>query len=45
MVQEVFLDYQQEIQMNHLDMNPSELPETGEAMKDYFDDISRYLNK
>ena len=45
MVQDVFSEYQQEIPMNHLDMDPKELPETGEAMKDYFDDISRYLNK
>ena len=45
MVQDIFSEYRQEIPMNHLDMDPKELPETGEAMKDYFDDISRYLNK
>ena len=45
MVDEIFSEYEQEIPMNHLDMDPEELPETGEAMKAYFDRISRYLNK
>ena len=45
MVDEVFDQYEQEIPMNHLDMNPEDLPETGEAMKSYFDEISRYLNR
>jgi predicted amidohydrolase len=44
MVQEIFSQYKQEIPMNHLDMDPESLPESGEAMKDYFDEISRYLN-
>ena len=45
MVDEVFDQYNQEIPMNHLDMKPEDLPETGEAMKSYFDQISRYLNR
>ena len=44
MVQEIFSQYKQEIPMNHLDIDPESLPESGEAMKDYFDEISRYLN-
>ena len=45
MVDEIFNQYEQEIPMNHLDMNPEDLPETGEAMKSYFDQISKYLNR
>ena len=45
MVDEVFNQYEQEIPMNHLDMKPEDLPETGEAMKSYFDRISKYLNR
>ena len=45
MVDEVFNQYEQEIPMNHLDMKPEDLPETGEAMKSYFDQISKYLNR
>jgi|TARA_B100001105_G_scaffold120147_1_gene96320 predicted amidohydrolase len=45
MVQEIFSQYQQEIPINHLDMPFDQLPQTGEEMKELFDEISRYLNK
>lgn len=45
MVQEIFDQYQQEIPINHLDMPADDLPQTGEEMKDLFDEISRYLNQ
>jgi len=44
MVQPIFLQYQQEIPINHLDIPANELPQTGEEMKELFDAISRYLN-
>ncbi len=45
MVQEIFDQYQQEIPINHLDIPTDDLPQTGEEMKDLFDQISRYLNQ
>ena len=45
MVQEIFSQYQQEIPINHLDMPIDQLPQTGEEMKELFDELSRYLNK
>jgi len=45
MVQEIFSQYQQEIPMNHLDMPIDQLPQTGEEMKELFDELSRYLKK
>ena len=45
MVQEIFDQYQQEIPINHLDIPTDDLPQTGEEMKDLFDEISRYLNQ
>ena len=45
MVESVFSQYQQEIPINHLDMVTDQLPQTGEEMKELFDQISRYLNQ
>ena len=45
MVKEIFSQYQQEIPMNHLDMPIDQLPQTGEEMKELFDELSRYLNQ
>ncbi len=45
MVKPIFEQYQQEIPINHLDMPTEELPETGAAMKDLFDRISRYIGE
>ena len=45
MVESVFSQYQQEIPLNHLDMPSDQLPQTGEEMKELFDQISRYLNQ
>ena len=45
MVESVFSQYQQEIPINHLDMATDQLPQTGEEMKELFDQISRYLNQ
>jgi len=45
MVQEIFSQYQQEIPINHLDMPIDQLPQTGQEMKELFDELSRYLNK
>jgi hypothetical protein len=36
--------YQQEIPMNHLDLPPEQLPQSGEAMKALMDSQSRWLN-
>ncbi len=43
MVKPVFEQYRQEIPINHLDMPREQLPETGAAMKDLFDRISRFI--
>jgi len=40
----VLSQYVQEIPMDHLDLPEEELPVNGEAMKDLFDEISRWLN-
>lgn len=40
----VFSQYRQELPLNHLDLPPGELPQTGEDMKAYLDRISRWLN-
>ncbi len=45
MVKPVFDQYYQEIPINHLDVPREELPETGAAMKDLFDRISRYIGE
>lgn len=45
MVKPVFEQYYQEIPINHLDVPREELPETGAAMKDLFDRISRYIGE
>lgn len=45
MVKPVFEQYYQEIPINHLDMPREDLPETGAAMKDLFDRISRYIGE
>lgn len=45
MVKPIFEQYKQEIPINHLDMPTEELPETGAAMKDLFDRISRYIGE
>lgn len=42
-VKPVFDQYYQEIPINHLDVPREDLPETGAAMKDLFDRISRYI--
>lgn len=41
----VFEQYRQEIPINHLDMPRGQLPETGQAMKDLFDRISRFIGE
>jgi predicted amidohydrolase len=41
-VRPVFQQYQGEIPINHLDLPREELPQTGEAMKELFDRLSRY---
>ena len=41
---EIFDQYVPEIPLDHLDLPPNELPETGEEMKSLFDRISRWLN-
>lgn len=45
MVKPVFDQYVAEIPINHLDMPNNELPETGVAMKELFDRISRYIGE
>lgn len=45
MVKPVFEQYYQEIPINHLDLPREDLPETGAAMKDLFDRISRYIGE
>lgn len=45
MVKPVFEQYYQEIPINHLDVPREDLPETGAAMKDLFDRISRYIGE
>lgn len=45
MVKPVFAQYKQEIPINHLDMPADKLPETGKAMKDLFDRISRFIGE
>ncbi len=44
MTQPVFNQYRQEIPINHLQMPPQDLPQSGEEMKALFDRVSRYLN-
>ncbi|MBO6504546.1 MAG: hypothetical protein JJ850_04080 [Kordiimonadaceae bacterium] len=44
-VKPVFEQYYQEIPINHLDLPREDLPETGAAMKDLFDRISRYIGE
>ena len=44
MVKPVFNQYFQEIPINHLEMDKSELPQTGQEMKALFDKESRFLN-
>lgn len=41
----VFEQYRQEIPINHLDMPREQLPETGQAMKDLFDRVSRFIGE
>lgn len=41
----VFSQYQQEVPLNHLDMEPQDLPSTREDMKTLVDKISRWLNR
>jgi predicted amidohydrolase len=43
MVKPVLDQYQQEIPINHMDLPRDELPETGAAMKELFDKISRWV--
>lgn len=45
LVTPVFEQYQQEIPMNHLDMDAKDLPSTRMDMKDLLDQQSRWLNK
>ncbi|MDH5256142.1 MAG: hypothetical protein OEW72_09535, partial [Gammaproteobacteria bacterium] len=40
----VFDQYRQELPLNHLDLPPGELPQTGEDMKTLLDRLSRWLN-
>jgi predicted amidohydrolase len=40
----VFDQYRQELPLNHLDLPPGELPQTGEGMKKLLDRLSRWLN-
>lgn len=44
-VEPVFSQYQQEIPINHMDMDPQQLPSTRKDMKTLLDHISRWLNK
>jgi predicted amidohydrolase len=41
----VFDQYRQELPLNHLDLPPGELPQTGEDMKKLLDGLSRWLNQ
>jgi len=43
-VQPVFDQYVDEVPLNHLDLPPGELPQSGEAMKALMDEQSRWLN-
>ncbi len=43
-VQPVFDQYRQEVPLNHLDLPPEEMPQTGEEMKALLDRKSRWLN-
>lgn len=43
MTKPIWEQYKQEIPINHLDMPREDLPETGVAMKDLFDRISRFI--
>ncbi len=43
-VQPVFDQYRQEVPLNHLDLPPEEMPQTGEEMKALLDGKSRWLN-
>jgi hypothetical protein len=40
----VFGQYRQELPLNHLDLPPAELPQTGADMKQLLDRLSRWLN-
>lgn len=40
----VFSQYQQEVPLNHLDLPPEQLPQTGADMKALIDRLSRWLN-
>ncbi len=40
----VFDQYRQELPLNHLDLPPGELPQTGDDMKKLLDRLSRWLN-
>ena len=40
----VFDQYRQELPLNHLDLPPGELPQTGEDMQKLLDRLSRWLN-
>ncbi len=40
----VFSQYRQELPLNHLDLPPGELPQTGKDMKALLDRLSRWLN-
>jgi predicted amidohydrolase len=44
LVQSVFGQYVDEVPLNHLDLPPDELPQSGEQMKDLMDGQSRWLN-
>ncbi|NMP31135.1 hypothetical protein HII17_06120 [Thalassotalea sp. M1531] len=43
MAKPILDNYQQEIPINHLDLPRKQLPETGKAMKDLFDEKSRWI--
>lgn len=43
-VEPVFSQYRQELPLDHLDLPPGELPQTGEDMKKLLDRLSRWLN-
>jgi hypothetical protein len=39
----ILQQYQQEIPINHMDLEREQLPETGKEMKSLFDKISRWV--
>jgi predicted amidohydrolase len=43
-VRPVFSQYQDEVPLNHLDLEPGQLPQTRATMKELLDSVSRWLN-